>query len=89
MDLRESLVVLVDLVLLVYKGFEDLLEEEGLEEHQDQWENLGIMVKMERMGNLEFKECLEDLVHLDSLGIRGLEGNRVQKVHQVFQGLQE
>lgn len=81
--------VLVDLVPLVFKVFEDLLEEEGLEEHQDQWENLEIMVKMERMGSQEFKEFLEDLVQLDNLEIRDLEGNKVQKVHLVFQGLQE
>lgn len=81
--------VLVDLVPLVFKVFEDLLGEEGLEEHQDQWENLEIMDKMERMGNPEFKESLEDLVRLDSLEIRDLEGNKVQKVPLVFQGLQE
>lgn len=81
--------VLVDLVPLVFKVFEDLLGEEGLEEHQDQWENPEIMDKMERMGNPEFKGSLEDLVQLDSLEIRDLEGNKVQKVHLVFQGLQE
>lgn len=86
MDQKGNLETLDDLVHLVYKVLEDLQEDEDQEAPPDQWGNLEIMDKMERLESLDFKVFLVGLALWVLLVTRDLLVIKVQKVLLVCQG---